>query len=55
MAALIRAREQAAERVLRDPVSGNKRSWRAMISDQALRLAAHLETGKPYQPVIMDY
>ncbi|MEZ5792198.1 MAG: CRISPR-associated endonuclease Cas1 [Nitratireductor sp.] len=55
MAALIRAREQAAERVLRDPVSGEKRCWRAMITDQALRLAAHFETGRPYQPIVMDY
>lgn len=55
MAALIRAREQAASRVFRDPVKGHRTTWRALISDQALRLAAHLEGDQSYVPVVMDY
>lgn len=52
---LIREYERAAGRELRDPISGHRRTWRAMISDQAVRLARAIEDGGLYTPVTMDY
>jgi CRISPR-associated protein Cas1 len=54
-AQLIRAYERYAEREVKDPAGGRRRSWRALISDQAIRLAQAIETGGTYSPVVMDY
>jgi CRISP-associated protein Cas1 len=54
-AQLIRTYERFAAREIIDPVSGRKRTWRALISDQAIRLAQAIESGTEHQPVIMDY
>lgn len=54
-AALIRAYERFAAREVKDPVSGRKRAWRALIADQAIRLAQAIETGGDYRPLVIDY
>ncbi|MFS8037555.1 CRISPR-associated endonuclease Cas1 [Xanthobacter sp. AM11] len=52
---LIRAYERAAERVVRSPRTGDRRSWRGLMVEQALCLAAHVEGRGLYVPVAMDY
>jgi len=52
---LIRAYERAAERTVRSPRTGDRRSWRGLMLEQALLLAAHVEGRALYAPVAMDY
>ncbi len=52
---IIRTYQRFVERDIRDPVSGRRRTWRALMSDQALRLAQAIETGAAYRPIVMDY
>ena len=53
--ALIRTYERFAARAVKDPATGRRRSWRALISDQAIRLAQAIENGTVYQSFRMDY
>lgn len=52
---LIRTYERAAERVVRSPRTGDRRSWRGLMVEQALLLAAHVEDRALYMPVVLDY
>ncbi|MEL6967541.1 MAG: CRISPR-associated endonuclease Cas1 [Pseudomonadota bacterium] len=57
MRGLIRAYERACQRAVQDPVSNKRRTWRAQMTDQAIRLARAMEQEAPeqFEPIIMDY
>ena len=55
VSAFIRVYETAVGRILKYPRTGERRSWREIIGEQAHRLAAHMEGKAVYQPMIMDY
>ena len=52
---LIRAYERAASRPVKSQISGKRRKWRHIISEQAFLLVAHIEGREQYKPYIMDY
>ncbi|MGE3284014.1 MAG: CRISPR-associated endonuclease Cas1 [Alphaproteobacteria bacterium] len=52
---MIRVYERAAGREVRSQRDGRRRSWRGIIVDQALRLAAHVEGRESYAPYVLDY
>ena len=53
--ALIRAYQRYATREVADPVSGRRRTWRAILSDRAIALARSIETGAVFAPPALDY
>ena len=55
VSAFIRVYERAVGRVLKYPRTGQRRSWREIIGEQARLLAAHVEGDAVYEPMIMDY
>jgi|SRR5579862_7074489 len=52
---LLRLYEHAAGREAASRRDGKKRSWRGLMVDQALALAAHVEGRGSYQPYVLDY
>lgn len=54
-AAVARAYEQAVGREVRSQRDGRRRTWRGIMLDQALRLAAHVEGRERYRPYVIDY
>lgn len=54
-AAMIRAYEQAAARASKGPLRGQRRSWRAQMTDYAILLAQSLEKDTEIQLPILDY
>ena len=54
-AALLRAYERAAARIVISQRDGKRRVWRGIMLDQALRLAAHVEDRGSYEPYVLDY
>ena len=53
--ALIRAYEARASNKVRSRDTGRPVTWRRLMVEQAFALAAHVESGKPFAPYIMDY
>ena len=55
--AMIRAYERAAARAVADPVTGRRRTWRALATDQAIRYAQAMEArdAARFSPVALDY
>ena len=53
--ALIRAYERAASRPVKSRLSGERRMWRHIITEQAYLLAAHIEGRDEYRSHVMDY
>jgi len=54
-AALIRAYERAAARLVASQRDGRRRAWRGIMLDQAQALAAHVEGRAAYAPYVLDY
>ncbi|KAB2874157.1 MAG: CRISPR-associated endonuclease Cas1, partial [Pseudorhodoplanes sp.] len=54
-AALVRAYERAAGREVESRRDGRRRTWRGIMLDQALLLAAHFEGRAHYAPYVIDY
>lgn len=54
-AAMVRCYEQAVGREVKSQRDGKRRPWRAIMLDQALRLAAHVEGRGTYQAYTIDY
>jgi CRISPR-associated protein Cas1 len=52
---LIRVYERAARREVASQRDGRRRTWRGIMTDQALRLAAHVEGRESYAPYVLDY
>jgi CRISPR-associated protein Cas1 len=52
---MIRVYERAAGREVKSQRDDRRRSWRGIIVDQALRLAAHVEGRETYAPYVLDY
>lgn len=52
---LIRTYEQAADREVKSQRTGRRRPWRAIMIEQAMLLAAHVEGRDVYEPYVMDY
>ena len=54
-ASMIRVYERAAAREVASRRDGKRRTWRGIMVDQALSLAAHVEDRGNYQPYVLDY
>jgi CRISPR-associated protein Cas1 len=54
-AALVRAYERAVAREVASRRDGRRRTWRGIMLDQALALAAHVEGRGRYAPYVIDY
>lgn len=54
-AAMIRTYEQSARREVVSKRDGKRRTWRGIMMDQALSLAAHVEDRGVYAPYVLDY
>lgn len=54
-AAVIRAYEHAAARPVAGPRGGKRTTWRGLIAQQALALAAHVQGRTPYRPTALDH
>jgi CRISPR-associated protein Cas1 len=52
---LLRVYERSASRVVVSRRDGRRRTWRGIMVDQALALAAHLEGRGSYEPYVLDY
>jgi CRISPR-associated protein Cas1 len=53
--AMVRAYEQAVGREVKSQRDSRRRTWRGIMLDQALRLAAHVEGRARYRPYDLDY
>jgi len=53
--ALVRAYESRANGKVKSPGTGKRITWRRLMVEQSLALAAHVEGSTPYSPYIMDY
>lgn len=54
-AAMVRAYERAVAREVASRRDSRRRTWRGIMLDQALGLAAHVEGREGYRPYVMDY
>jgi CRISPR-associated protein Cas1 len=54
-AKLLRVYERAASRDVRSLRDGKRRTWRGIMVDQALGLAAHVQDRGRYEPYVLDY
>ncbi|EJW09347.1 CRISPR-associated protein Cas1 [Rhodovulum sp. PH10] len=54
-AAMVRAYERAVAREVKSLRDGRRRTWRGIMLDQALGLAAHVEGRETYAPYVIDY
>jgi CRISP-associated protein Cas1 len=54
-AKLLRAYERAVAREVASRRDGKRRTWRGIMVDRALTLAAHVEERGVYQPYVLDY
>jgi|HubBroStandDraft_1064217.scaffolds.fasta_scaffold00196_9 CRISPR-associated protein Cas1 len=54
-AALLRVYERSAAREVASRRDGKRRTWRGIMVDQALALAAHVEGCGRYEPYLLDY
>jgi CRISPR-associated protein Cas1 len=54
-AAMVRVYERAVAREVASRRDGRRRTWRGIMLDQALALAAHVEGRAPYAPYVIDY
>lgn len=54
-AAVVRMYESAVRQEVRSQRDGRRRSWRGIMLDQALALAAHVEGRGDYAPYVIDY
>jgi CRISPR-associated protein Cas1 len=53
--ALVRVYERAVAREVKSRRDGRRRTWRGIMLDQALGLAAHFEGREKYAPYVIDY
>ena len=54
-ASMIRVYERAVAREVASRRDGKRRTWRGIMLDQALSLAAHVEGRGDYRPYVLDY
>jgi CRISPR-associated protein Cas1 len=54
-AAMVRVYERAVAREVKSRRDGKRRTWRGIMLDQALGLAAHVEGRGTYAPYVIDY
>ncbi len=54
-AKILRVYERSADRVVSSRRDGRRRTWRGIMVDQALLLAAHVENRGVYEPYVLDY
>lgn len=54
-AALIKAYEERAARLVSSPRGGRRMTWRRLMLEQAQDFASHVDSGRSFEPYLMNY